>query len=102
MIATNDKSSKVAAAEPVLLVGLSVREDEDCAPMGVVGVCEPFADGPAEDNDGRFWLLPFAMGVLRLVVKFNISLPLTTRLSLDFRKSLVIISDAVSLCCHKY
>ena len=64
--------------------------------MGVVGVCEPFTDGPAADKDGRFWLLPLAIGVRRLVDRFSISLPLTTRLSLDFRKSLVIISGKVS------
>ena len=87
----------LAAAEPVLLVGLSVNEDDDWAPIGVVGVCVPFADGPAEDRDGRFWLLPLAIGVLRLVDKLSINLPLTTRLSLDFRKSFVIISEKVSV-----
>ena len=89
---------RVAGAEPVLLVGLSAaKEDWDCAPNGVEGVCVPFADGPAEDRDGLFWGLPLATGARRLVERFRISLPLTTRLSLDFRRSLVSISDEVSL-----
>lgn len=89
---------RLAAAEPVLLVGRSVREDDDCAPIGVVGVCEPFTDGPADDNDGRFWLLPLVMGTLRLVERLRMSLPLTTRLSLDLRRSFVIISNRISHC----
>ncbi len=82
-----------------MLTGLSpdtAREVDDCAPIGVVGVRVPFADGPADDTDGRFWLLAFAIGVRRLVERFKISLPLTTRLSFDFRRSLVIISVCVS------
>jgi hypothetical protein len=39
------------------------------------------------------------MGVRRLVDRFMISLPLTTRLSFDFRRSFVIISAYVSIGC---
>lgn len=85
-----------AAADPVVLVDRSAASDAvDCAPFGVEGVRAPFVDGPAEDPDGRVVLLelPFASGARRLVERLRISLPLTTRLSLDLRRSLVIISD---------
>ena len=79
----------------MLLVGLSAcSELDDCAPNGVE---DPFIDGPAEDSEGRFWVFPFAIGVLRLVDRLRISLPLTTRLSFDFRRSLVSISEIVSM-----
>jgi hypothetical protein len=56
----------------------------------------PLADGPAEDKDGLVWLLPFVMGDRRLVDRLRMSLPFTTRLSLDLRRSFVIISAYVS------
>ena len=46
--------------------------------------------GPAP---GREVVEAAEIGARRLVDRFRISLPLTTRLSLDFRKSLVIISE---------
>jgi len=90
-----------ADAEPlVLLDGRSgCRETADCAPTGVEGVFVPLAltEEPAADTEGRFWLLPFAIGGLRLVERLRMSLPLTTMLSFDLRKSLVSISGLVSL-----
>ena len=56
-------------------------------------------DGPAEEREGRVWVLlpPFAIGARRFVDRFRISFPFTTRLSLDFRRSLVSISVLVSI-----
>jgi len=88
------------AAEPlVLLIGRSgCNEAVDCAPAGVEGVSAPFVllEEPAADTEGRFALLPFAIGALRLVERLRISLPLTTILSLDLRRSRVSISGPVS------
>lgn len=59
----------------------------------MLGVSAPFVEGPAEDSEGRFCrLVLLLMAVLRLVDRLRISLPFTTRLSLDFRRSRVIIS----------
>lgn len=53
----------------------------------------PLVDGCAEEIDGRVLvLLELLMGARRLVERLRMSFPLTTRLSLDLRRSLVSIS----------
>jgi hypothetical protein len=85
-----------------VLVGLSGCNDAcDCAPAGVEDpVCAPFVDAPGVDNGGLVALvLELLIGARRLVERLRMSLPLTTRLSFDFRRSLVSISVyGVSMC----
>ena len=79
----------------VVLVGRSGCNDAcDCAPAGVEDpVCAPFVDAPGVANGGRVALvLELLIGALRFVERLRMSLPLTTRLSFDFRRSLVSIS----------
>ena len=81
-----------------MLVGLSGCNDAcDCAPAGVDDpVCAPFVDAPGVANGGLVALeLELLIGARRLVDRLRMSLPLTTRLSFDFRRSLV----SISVCC---
>jgi hypothetical protein len=86
----------------VVLVGRSGCNDAcDCAPAGVdAPACAPFVEVPAVDNGGRDPLeLALLIGARRLVERLRMSLPLTTRLSFDFRRSLVSISvHGISIC----
>lgn len=85
-----------------VLVGLSGCNDAcDCAPAGVEDpVCAPFVDAPGVANGGLVALvLELLIGARRLVERLRMSLPFTTRLSFDFRRSLVSISVcSVSMC----
>lgn len=81
-------------AEPLVLTGRSACSDAtDWAAVGVETEAAPFVDGAVDGAAGRPVVdVPFAIGARRLVDRLSISFPLTTRLSLDFLRSLVIIS----------
>jgi hypothetical protein len=87
---------RLGVVDAALLTGRSACKDMfDCAPTGVDD--PPLLEGPAEEIDGRdAFGFAFAMGVERFVERLRISFPLTTRLSLDLRRSRVSISDVSS------